>query len=250
MKVRFSVIAAALAASVSLAAPAFASDNVADEKEDAANDAKWRCVVDKKCDGGESVVGEGIKAPKRRPLIDDDRSSGAPKPGITAPSTKRPVGVPKQGLGATSGSRVGQMAPGRSRTIAASSAAASAAAAVAAPEQVVGDNDLFVTFRRNSAELESGVTGDMRSLAKIVRESLAAGNKRVVQIGGYTDATGDDAFNLKLSQERAETVRKSLIELGVPGEAIQAVGYGETKLIDGYAPTHGINRRVEVVVVN
>jgi outer membrane protein OmpA-like peptidoglycan-associated protein len=236
MKVRYSVLAAVLAAGVCFGAPAHANT---DEKTDAANDAKWRCLIDNICDGTGSVVGEGIEGEAVRPVIDDDRpSSTRPKSSITTAAPKRTVVAQRSSLGATG---VRQLSTGRR---------AVDSGAVSAPKQVVGDNDLFVTFRRNSAELEAGITGDMRSLAKVVRESLAAGNKRVIQIGGYTDATGDEAFNLKLSQDRAETVRKSLIELGVPADAIKAVGYGETKLIEGYAPVHGINRRVEVVVLD
>jgi outer membrane protein OmpA-like peptidoglycan-associated protein len=239
MKVRYSVFAAALAAGVTLAAPAFAA---ADEKTDAANDAKWRCKIDNICDGSASVVGEGIEGETFRPLIEDGARPARRTSVATAPTASSRPSVAARGNNLAS-TAARPLSTGRRKID-------GSAGAVSAPKAVVGDNDLFVTFRRNSAELESGVTGDMRSLAKVVLESLAAGNKRVIQIGGYTDATGDDAFNMKLSQDRAETIRKSLIELGVPGDAIQAAGFGETKLIDGYAPTHGINRRVEVVVLN
>jgi outer membrane protein OmpA-like peptidoglycan-associated protein len=235
MKVRYSAFAAVLAAGASLALPGAAI--AADEKEDAANNAKWACVIDNKCDGTESAVGEGIDGPSVRPVIDDDRAPSIART-ITGPAPKRPVLVQKSALRSPAAR---PMSTGRRSTD---------VQAVAAPEAVSKGSDLFVTFRRNSAELESGVTSDMRSLAKVMRDSLAAGNKRIIQVGGHTDATGDEAFNLKLSQERAEVVRKSLIELGVPAESIQSTGFGEAKPIDGYAPTHGVNRRVEVVVLN
>jgi outer membrane protein OmpA-like peptidoglycan-associated protein len=239
MKVRYSVFAAALAAGVSLAAPAFAA---ADEKTDAANDAKWRCKIDNICDGSASVVGAGIEGEAFRPLIEDGARKTVRTTAAAAPAAPSRPSVAQRGNNLTT-TAARPLSTGRRKVD-------TGTGAVSAPKAVVGDNDLFVTFRRNSAELESGITGDMRSLAKIVLESLAAGNKRVIQIGGYTDATGDDDFNMKLSQDRAETVRKSLMELGVPGDAIEAAGFGETKLIDGYSATHGINRRVEVVVLN
>lgn len=235
MKVRYSAIAVTLAAGACLALPGVAI--AADEKEDAANNAKWACVIDNKCDGSESAVGEGIDGPAVRPVIDDDRAASIPR-SMGAPSVKRPVLVQKAAL---RGAAARPMSTGRR---------SADGQAVAAPAAVSKGADLFVTFRRNSADIESGITSDMRALAKVMRDSLAAGNKRVIQIGGHTDATGDEAFNLKLSEQRADAVRKSLIELGVPAESIQSAGYGETKPIDGYEPTHGVNRRVEVVVLN
>ncbi|MBU7578993.1 MAG: OmpA family protein [Porphyrobacter sp.] len=234
MKVRYSVFAAALAGAC-FAAPAFA---VEDEKSDAENYAKWVCLIDKKCDGEvTAVVGDGVDSEGVRPLIGPNTSR--PKPAVVAAAPK-PAAAPRNNLGA-SGNGARQLSAGRRQVD---------GGPVAVPSDVRDSANLFVTFRKNSAALESGITGDMRLLARAVNESLAAGNQRVIQIGGFTDATGDDEFNLKLSQERAETVRKSLMELGVPSDAIQSVGYGETRLIEGYAPTHGINRRVEVVVLN
>lgn len=235
MKVRYSALAISLAAGACLALPGMAV--AADEKDDAANNAKWACVIDKKCDGSESAVGEGIEGPSVRPVIDDDRAASIPR-AIGAPSVKRPVLVQKSAL---TGAASRPMSTGRR---------SADGQAVAAPDAVSKGADLFVTFRRNSAEIESGITSDMRSLAKVMSESIAAGNKRIIQVGGHTDATGDEAFNMKLSEQRAEAVRKSLIELGVPADAIQAAGYGESKPVDGYDPTHGVNRRVEVVVLN
>lgn len=46
------------------------------------------------------------------------------------------------------------------------------------------------------------------------------------QIAAHVDATADTAEDLKLSMKRAEAVRKHLIDLGVPGERLEAVGYG------------------------
>lgn len=236
MKVRYSAIAVTFAAGAALALPSIAVAE--DEKDDAANNAKWACVIDSKCDGSESAVGEGIEGPAVRPVIDDDRAASVPRSIAGPVAAKRPVIVQKAALRSPAAR---QMSTGRR---------SADGQAVDAPEAVSKSADLFVTFRRNSAVIESGITSDMRSLAKVMRESLAAGNKRIIRVGGHTDATGDEAFNLKLSEQRAEAVRKSLIDLGVPAEAIQAAGYGESKPIDGYEPTHGVNRRVEVVVLN
>jgi len=47
-----------------------------------------------------------------------------------------------------------------------------------------------------------------------------------VKIGGYTDKTGDESFNKKLSLERANTVKAFLEEQGVGAQVVGAEGYG------------------------
>ncbi|MGA1341881.1 MAG: OmpA family protein [Hyphomonas sp.] len=54
----------------------------------------------------------------------------------------------------------------------------------------------------------------------------------VIEIGSHTDSRGNDAFNLKLSQERADALRDYLVAKGVPEEGLLAVGYGETRPLD------------------
>jgi hypothetical protein len=65
-------------------------------------------------------------------------------------------------------------------------------------------------------------------------------------IEGYTDATGKVDYNLKLSEQRATTVRDYLLSKGVGDERMTVVGYGETKPIADNATEEGRvqNRRV------
>ena len=68
-----------------------------------------------------------------------------------------------------------------------------------------------------------------------------------IAIEGHTDAQGAAAANLKLSQRRAESVRRFLIEHGVPADRMTATGYGETRPLRDNATAEGraLNRRVE-----
>jgi OOP family OmpA-OmpF porin len=65
-------------------------------------------------------------------------------------------------------------------------------------------------------------------------------------VEGHTDSVGNDDYNLKLSQRRADSVRKYLVDKGVPAARLEAKGYGEAqpvadnKTADGRAQ----NRRV------
>lgn len=80
-----------------------------------------------------------------------------------------------------------------------------------------------VNFKTGSAnQLEAGSHEQLENLAKI----LKAFPDSKIKIGGYTDKTGDEAKNLKLSQERASFISNELSKLGVTGQVISAEGYG------------------------
>jgi OOP family OmpA-OmpF porin len=68
-------------------------------------------------------------------------------------------------------------------------------------------------------------------------------------VEGHTDSQGDDAFNMKLSKERAETVMNTLIKLGISADRLTAKGWGESKPIANNASPEDManNRRVEFV---
>jgi len=73
-----------------------------------------------------------------------------------------------------------------------------------------------------------------------------------VRVEGHTDSQGADAKNQDLSQRRANSVRKRLIEQeGIAPERLEAVGYGETKPVDTNATSKGRenNRRVEFLIL-
>ena len=72
------------------------------------------------------------------------------------------------------------------------------------------------------------------------------------QIAGHTDSSGEDAYNLRLSQERAESVLAFLVAQGIEANRLQARGYGETQPVADNGTNAGRerNRRVEFNVLN
>ncbi len=70
-----------------------------------------------------------------------------------------------------------------------------------------------------------------------------------VMLEGYTDSTGPEAYNLKLSDRRAAAVAESLKTKGVDGQKISTVGYGESNPIATNKTREGRaqNRRVDAV---
>src|SRR3989442_6133151 len=81
----------------------------------------------------------------------------------------------------------------------------------------VGD----VLFATGKAEV---APGGQRSVDKLA-EFLKKNPKRNVLIEGHTDNTGNEDFNLKLSQQRADTVRDLLVARGIATERITTKGY-------------------------
>lgn len=63
---------------------------------------------------------------------------------------------------------------------------------------------------------------------QVVLELLNQYPEMVIELRSHTDYRGDDAYNLDLSQRRAESARRWLIRAGIPRARMEAKGYGET----------------------
>jgi hypothetical protein len=73
----------------------------------------------------------------------------------------------------------------------------------------------------------------------------------VFEVGGHTDNQGSDAANLKLSLERASSVRAALTAAGLPDNMLQVKGYGSQQPVASNETPYGRfkNRRIEFKVV-
>ncbi|MCP4674892.1 MAG: OmpA family protein [Deltaproteobacteria bacterium] len=80
---------------------------------------------------------------------------------------------------------------------------------------------------------------------------MAARETAEIELSGHTDDVGDDAANLKLSEDRAKSVKKYLVSKGISAKRIVAVGYGETKPVTSNKTPEGRkkNRRTEVKIL-
>lgn len=81
-----------------------------------------------------------------------------------------------------------------------------------------------INFTTGSATIDDGSQALLVSLAQTARQCPGR-----LLIEGHTDDVGAATFNLTLSQSRADAVRTALIELGVAGNRLSAVGYGESQ---------------------
>ncbi|MCQ3829489.1 OmpA family protein [Microbulbifer elongatus] len=112
---------------------------------------------------------------------------------------------------------------------------------VVADQTITLDN---IQFEFNSARL----TPRAEASLDMVVQSLRSQPNTLVEVAGHTDSQGNDGYNLRLSGQRAESVRKYLVSRGVNTSRITAKGYGETKPVASNATEAGRaqNRRVEL----
>ena len=105
-----------------------------------------------------------------------------------------------------------------------------------------------VNFITDSAEL----TPESKAILDRTAASLKAWPEVRVEIGGHTDSVADAAYNLELSQRRAETVRAYLIHEGIHAGRLVAKGYGMTRPIAPNDTEAGRarNRRVELTRID
>lgn len=105
-----------------------------------------------------------------------------------------------------------------------------------------------VTFRFNQATLTAQAE---ERLDKVVQK-LKAHPKIQIEVVGHTDSKGTAAYNLKLSKERAQSVKRYLVEHGIDPSRITTKGQGETQPIAPNTTPEGRakNRRVEIHITD
>jgi OOP family OmpA-OmpF porin len=97
---------------------------------------------------------------------------------------------------------------------------------------------------------KSNINPAAQAVVNRVVADFSANKAKSISITGYTDRAGTDAYNLKLSERRADAARSALIAAGVPADAITTAWKGEA---ENAVPTaDGVkeqaNRRDEIIV--
>jgi outer membrane protein OmpA-like peptidoglycan-associated protein len=110
--------------------------------------------------------------------------------------------------------------------------------------QVVRLNNVFFDFDKYDLRPESFV--ELDRVVKLLRENPAI----EIEMSAHTDARGSDEYNVKLSHNRAASVRTYIISQGIAETRIVSKGYGETKPVDTNETDEGrqMNRRVEFTI--
>ena len=106
--------------------------------------------------------------------------------------------------------------------------------------------DSGLLFNLNSSDLSATTKSNLTELTKTLNKY----DDTNLLIEGHTDSSGDDAYNNKLSDKRADAVKDYLAGAGVKGSRITTKGYGESQPIASNDTDAGrqSNRRVEVAI--
>jgi len=101
-----------------------------------------------------------------------------------------------------------------------------------------------VFFDVDSSLVRPGLYREIERIAQV----MARYPSMTIMVEGFTDSTGDESYNLELSQRRADAVRDLLVTEGVNPTQIRALGFGEGRPIASNATREGrqFNRRVEI----
>jgi outer membrane protein OmpA-like peptidoglycan-associated protein len=106
--------------------------------------------------------------------------------------------------------------------------------------------DLEINFDYNSAEISAKSLPSVQALGRALTNAELKGSTFVV--AGHTDAAGGEDYNQSLSERRADSIKKYLVDrYGINGADLVTVGYGKSKLKDADQPLAEVNRRVQVV---
>lgn len=111
--------------------------------------------------------------------------------------------------------------------------------------QTIRLNNIFFEFAK--ADLKPESHGELDRVVKFLTESPSI----EIKLSGHTDNVGNDAANMTLSENRAQSVLKYIVAHGIPASRLTAKGYGKTKPITGNESDEGrqFNRRVEFTIV-
>jgi len=115
-------------------------------------------------------------------------------------------------------------------------------------EKVVeGLNASIINFATGKSDVPEDAKGILEKAAEVLKKQEAGST---IEVGGHTDNVGDADANLQLSQARADSVRKALIDLGVSESMLTAKGYGQATPKGDNTTEDGrfANRRIEYKV--
>lgn len=102
-----------------------------------------------------------------------------------------------------------------------------------------------VRFEESSTRLDRASRDLIDEVAAALRPCLGS----IIAITGHTDNLGPEPGNIALSQDRADAVRRALMQRGIPADGLRARGVGSKMPVAGLDPADPANRRIEFSVI-
>ncbi|MBS4036326.1 MAG: OmpA family protein [Ignavibacterium sp.] len=117
-------------------------------------------------------------------------------------------------------------------------------------DRVMADGKFVTTgilFDVNKSTIKGESMGTINEIVKMMKEH----SDLKFSIEGHTDSDGDNGFNQKLSEERAASVKNTLVQSGIDASRLSTKGLGENKPVDSNSTPEGKanNRRVEFIKI-
>jgi outer membrane protein OmpA-like peptidoglycan-associated protein len=113
----------------------------------------------------------------------------------------------------------------------------------------VGEKMLLsnVFYEVDSWQLKDESITELDNLVDLLSEN----KNMIMEIGGYTDSTGSEQYNMALSEKRALSVVNYLIKKGISSDRLKYKGYGNTSPLGDNVTTEGrkLNRRTEAKII-
>ncbi len=97
-------------------------------------------------------------------------------------------------------------------------------------------------FDTNSSILKSGAYSELDRVAKVLRDYP----QTRIRVEGHTDSKGAAAYNMTLSEKRAQAVADALVQRNVDPSRMQIMGFGESQPVSS---SDADNRRVNIVII-
>jgi len=145
-------------------------------------------------------------------------------------------------LGGVAGNQIGAYMDRQEATLR-NVVATSQAASVTRSQNVLTatfqSNSFFAT---NSSTLMSGAYSELDRVSKVLRDYP----QTRIRVEGHTDSKGDAAYNMTLSERRAQAVADALVQRGVDPSRMQVMGFGESQPVSS---SDAANRRVNIVII-
>lgn len=97
---------------------------------------------------------------------------------------------------------------------------------------------------------KASLTANAETILNSVVAALTEYPRITVEISGHTDSRGPESYNQRLSEQRAASVRRFLIDNGIDADRLSSVGHGESRPVDTNDTDEGRenNRRVELQI--